>query len=116
MEPITYDAGLCPVYKTLELVSGKWKPLILYLIEQGANRFSSLKKRMPTLSKKVLTAHLRELEADGLITREVVTLKAPQVVVYHLTRSGESLRRLIEQIFNWGTECLRVESVRRNDG
>lgn len=98
----TYDAGICIMTKILSLMSGRWKPIILYLIKNDMNRFSLLQKSMPLISKKVLTNQLRELEADQLITREVVEPKHPQVVVYHLTEKGRSLRQLIDEMINWG--------------
>jgi DNA-binding HxlR family transcriptional regulator len=101
-----YNAASCPVGKTIDLISGKWKPIILYLVQHGVNRFSLLQKRMPKISKKVLTGQLRDLEVRGLINRHVIVSKHPQEVVYSLTESGGSLRILIDQIFNWGTENL----------
>lgn len=98
----TFDAGICIMTKILSLMRGKWKPIILYLIKQKINRFGSLQKRMPLISKKVLTCQLRELELDGLIIREVVEAKHPQVVVYHLTEKGMALRKLIDDMISWG--------------
>src|SRR5687767_1788299 len=62
----TYDASICIMTKILALMSGRWKPIILHLIKNDINRFGLLQKRMPLISKKVLTNQLRELEADGL--------------------------------------------------
>jgi DNA-binding HxlR family transcriptional regulator len=106
MEPQEYDAFFCPVGNTIELISGKWKPIILYLIEHNNNRFSLLKRKMPKVSKKVLTQQLREMEENNLITREVRVGKHPQVVIYSLTERGLSLRKLINMIFEWGAANL----------
>lgn len=57
--------------------------------------------RMPTISKKVLTQQLRELEEDGLIVRDVLVAKSPMVVVYSLSEKGRSLRELIDKIIDW---------------
>ncbi len=91
-------------------MSGRWKPIILYLIRNDINRFGLLQKSMPLISKKVLTNQLRELERDKLISREVIEAKHPQIVVYHLTDLGRSLRLLIDEMVQWGVENLRVHS------
>ncbi len=106
MQAPDYDANICPVSKTLELISGKWKPIILYLIQHQENRFGLLRKKMPKISKKVLTAQLRAMEEEGLITRELRVVTYPQEVVYTLTPKGQSLRELIEQIFSWGMKNI----------
>lgn len=64
---------------------------------------------MPTISKKVLTEQLRELEADGLLRREELKAKAPKVVVYYLTEKGASLRLLIDEIISWCMEHMKDE-------
>jgi DNA-binding HxlR family transcriptional regulator len=90
-----YDAGICVMTKITKLIGGKWKPIILYLIQHDVNRFGVLKKNMPRISKKVLTNQLRELEQDNLIHRDVQVASAPQIVIYTLTSKGVSLRRLM---------------------
>lgn len=101
MDPVHYDADCCVMTRFSSLIAGKWKPILLHLIEKEVNRFNLLQHHMPSISKKVLTEQLRELEADGLITRTVLKAKAPQVVVYGLTDKGISLRRLIDTIIGW---------------
>lgn len=105
----TYDAGICVMTKIFHLIGGKWKPIILYLIQQDINRFGALKKAMPKISKKVLTEQLRELEDDQLISRYVHTATAPQVVIYSLTAKGVSLRTLIEEMIRWGVGYFKDE-------
>jgi DNA-binding HxlR family transcriptional regulator len=102
MQHLTYDAGVCVMTKIFHLIGGKWKPVILYLIQQDVNRFGMLMKSMPKISKKVLTEQLRELESDNLITRHVLAATAPQVVVYSLTEKGRLLRKLIDSMTQWG--------------
>lgn len=99
---LTYDAGICIMTRITGLMSGKWKPIILYLIKNDINRFGMLQKKMPKISKKILTKQLRELEYDDLITREVLEKRHPQTVVYHLTEKGRSLRVLIDEMIKWG--------------
>lgn len=98
----TYDAGICIMTKIVQLIGGKWKPIILYLIQHDINRFGVLKKCMPKISKKVLTNQLRELEKDELIVRHVHEVLAPQVITYTLTAKGTSIRRLIDDMIQWG--------------
>jgi DNA-binding HxlR family transcriptional regulator len=104
----TYDASICIMTKITGLISGKWKPIILHLIKNDINRFGSLQRSMPRISKKVLTNQLRELEEDELIIREVVEEKHPQIVIYHLTDKGRSLRLLIDDMFKWGLVNLNM--------
>ena len=100
----TYDAGICIMTKITRLIDGKWKPIILYLIQHDINRFGVLKKSMPRISKKVLTKQLRELEQDSLIHRDVRVASPPQIVVYSLTPKGASLRCLIDEMIDWGLD------------
>jgi DNA-binding HxlR family transcriptional regulator len=102
MEYQTYDASICIMTKILSLMSGRWKPIILYLIKTDINRFSLMEKAMPRISKKVLTEQLRELENDELISRTVEGNKAPYIVTYRLTEKGASLRKLIDGMIDWG--------------
>lgn len=104
----------CPVDKTVSLISGKWKPVILFFIKHDVNRFNLLEKEITGISKKVLTTQLRSLEKYGLIVRDVQKAKHPQVVVYGLTSSGHSLLELLDRIFDWGAENLLEEPVRSN--
>jgi|GEM_PF-1198456 len=103
-----FDASVCIMTKITALISGKWKPIILHLIKNDINRFGSLQRYMPKISKKVLTSQLRELCEDDLITREVIEEKHPQIVVYHLTQKGRSLRLLIDEMIHWGLANLSV--------
>lgn len=73
-------------------------------------------KRMPRVSKKVLTEQLRDLEKQGLIDRELRVSRYPQEVFYTLTPTGASLRKLIDDIFNWGMANLLDEPSREIAG
>ena len=104
MEKRIYDANSCVMTGFFGMIGGKWKSVILYLVEQDKNRFSLLLEAMPGISKKVLTEQLRELEEDGLLKREVLVAKAPMVVYYSLSEKGKSLRELIDAIIAWTAE------------
>lgn len=92
----------CPVEVTLEVIGGKWKAvLVFYLKRGGAHRFAELRRKVPGISDRVLTRQLRELEADGVVRREVFP-EVPARVEYSLTTYGESLGPVTEAMCAWG--------------
>lgn len=91
----------CPVEVTTEVIGGKWKSTILWWLRQSAKRPSELMQLIPGISQKVLTRQLRELEADGLIDRQVYR-ETPPRVEYSLTSQGETLRTITELMCDWG--------------
>jgi DNA-binding HxlR family transcriptional regulator len=91
----------CPIEVTLEVIGGKWKPLILFQLFGGTRRFGDLKRAMPKITQRMLTRQLRELEEDGLVRREVYP-QVPPKVEYSLTAMGRGLERLIRQMDEWG--------------
>ena len=96
----------CGVEACLELIGGKWKGVILHhLLTEHVLRFSELQKLKPSLSPRILTAQLRELESDGLVIRKVYAVVPPKVE-YSLSSLGQSLMPLIEAMQRWGDEYL----------
>ena len=91
----------CPVETTLMLIGDKWKVLILRDLMPGAKRFGELRKSIGTVSQKVLTAQLRDMEASGLISRKVYP-QVPPRVEYSLTNLGKSLKPILEAMQDWG--------------
>lgn len=91
----------CPVETTLLLISDKWKVLILRDLLQGTKRFSELKKSLGQVSQKVLTSQLRQMEANGLISRTVYA-QVPPRVEYSLTELGRSLKPVLDAMVCWG--------------
>lgn len=91
----------CPVETTLTLIGNKWKVLILRDLLPGTKRFGELKKSLGTVSQKVLTAQLRDMEADGLVKRTVYP-EVPPRVEYTLTDLGMSLRPVLDSMWSWG--------------
>jgi len=91
----------CPVKLTAEVIGGKWKPLILFYLEDNTRRFSELQRLIPGTTKKMLTKHLRELERDEVINRKVFA-QVPPRVQYSLTRHGQSLRPILKLMSAWG--------------
>lgn len=91
----------CPMLATLNVIGGKWKPIILHMLSSGSMRFGVLKKNIPPVSQKMLTQQLRELEADGIISRKVYA-QVPPKVEYSLTDRGATLKPILERLYTWG--------------
>ena len=96
----------CPVETTLMLIGDKWKVLILRDLMDGTKRFGELKKSIGTVSQKVLTAQLRDMEEKGLLTRKVYA-EVPPRVEYTLTETGYSLKSILDAMSAWGTDYKR---------
>ena len=96
----------CGIDAAMDVVSGKWKVLILWeLNEYGVRRFAELRRGLPGVSEKMLTQHLREMEDDGLVHREVYR-EVPPKVEYSLTEHGLSLNAALAPLGAWGTERM----------
>jgi DNA-binding HxlR family transcriptional regulator len=98
-------AFTCGLDATLKVISGKWKPLILYFLLRGPTRYGELKRAVRDVSDKMLIQHLKELEADGVLRRNHYK-EVPPRVDYTLTQLGESLARALEPLCVWGTENM----------
>lgn len=93
----------CPVETTLLLIGDKWKVLILRDLMTGTKRFGELKKSIGSVSQKVLTAQLRDMEDKGLVSRKVYA-EVPPRVEYSLTELGKSLQPILDAMQSWGTD------------
>ena len=93
----------CPVETTLTLISDKWKVLIIRDLLPGTKRFGELKKSIGSVSQKVLTAQLRQMEESGLLIRTVFP-EVPPRVEYTLTELGRSLKPVLDAMWSWGEE------------
>jgi DNA-binding HxlR family transcriptional regulator len=91
----------CPITYTLNKIGGRWKPLILYQLMENKKRYSELKKELPSITEKMLAQHLRELEQDRLIVREVLSVIPPHVE-YSLSKSGKEMQIVLEAMAKWG--------------
>ena len=89
----------CPVETTLMLIGDKWKVLILRDLMPGTRRFGELKKSIGSVSQKVLTAQLRDMEAKGLVSRKVYA-EVPPRVEYSLTDLGKSLKPILNAMWD----------------
>jgi DNA-binding HxlR family transcriptional regulator len=95
------EAEGCPVAATLDLIDGKWKGVILYHLLPGPKRFSRIRRELGTVTQRMLTKQLRELEEAGLVARTIFA-QVPPRVDYELTAEGRSLAPVIESLKAWG--------------
>ena len=100
----------CPVETTLTLIGNKWKVLILRDLMPGTKRFGEPKKSIGNVSQKVLTAQLRDMENNGLLTRTVYA-EVPPRVEYSLTDLGKSLKPILDAMLQWGEEFKAHQAV-----
>lgn len=100
-QPAKKELPACPVETTLTLIGDKWKVLILRDLLPGKKRFSELKRSVGDVSQKVLTAQLRDMEQNGLLTRTVYP-EVPPRVEYALTPLGYSLKPILDAMQLWG--------------
>lgn len=101
----------CPVEKTLAIIGGKWKPLIVFHLLGGVHRFGELRRLMPQVTQQMLTLQLRELERDGIVHREIYP-QVPPKVEYSLTDVGRSLQPVLDMMLAWGQTYLAREPER----
>ncbi len=95
--------NVCPVETTVNLISNKWKPIILFRLLGGKMRFGELQKELGNIAHKSLTNQLRSLEDDKLITRKVYPVVPPKVE-YQLTELGKSMENILLDMYVWGDE------------
>jgi DNA-binding HxlR family transcriptional regulator len=99
-----YNSG---IEAALDVIGGKWKPLIMYALSDETLRFTQLLNSVkPRVTQRMLTKQLRQLEADGLVARKVYA-QVPPKVEYSLTEIGKSLMPILDQLCVWGCEHLR---------
>ncbi len=96
----------CGIDVTLAVVGGKYKASILWHLAQDVMRFSALQRQFSSITRKMLTQQLRELEADGLVHREVFP-QVPPKVEYSLTVKGRSIYPILEKMCKWGQVFLQ---------
>lgn len=101
----------CPVELSLDFVGGKWRTVILAWLKESPHRYGELRKRMPGLADKVLTQRLKELELLGLISKKPSD-RLRSTYRYELTARGESLRPVLDALYEWGSAIAPELRVR----
>jgi DNA-binding HxlR family transcriptional regulator len=99
----------CPLTAALAAIGGKWKMIIIYWLAEEPSHFGALRRKMSSISQKVLTQQLRELQADGIVDRQP-TGRASEPVIYSLTTYGRSLMPLVESVRLWGRGHLERQA------
>lgn len=107
--PKTKELPACPVETTLLLISNRWVVLILRDLREGTKRFGELKRSIGSISQKVLTSNLRDMEEKGLVNRKVYA-EVPPRVEYSLTEVGQSLSPILDSMGSWG-EAYKKKAV-----
>lgn len=101
----------CPVETTLSYLDGKWKGVILFHLMDGKLRFNELRRKLPSVTQRMLTKQLRELEEAGILSRTVFPVVPPRVD-YELTAAGRSLEPIIQALAVWGARNVVCEDGR----
>ena len=108
---LPHDEAYCPYYQqAIELIGSRWTGAIIRALMSGVTRFSDLGSTIPGLSDRMLADRLRELEAEGLVTRTVLP-EMPVRIEYRLTDKGHALSAVIEAIVNWLVEWTEEPAV-----
>ena len=95
----------CPVEATLDIIGGKWKSIILFRILEGTRRFNELRRLLPSLTQRMLTNQLRELERDGLVARKIYA-EVPPKVEYSITEFGKTLEPVLLVLKQWAEQHM----------
>ncbi len=99
----------CSVSLAMNLVGGKWKAVILYHLKDGEKRYSELRKELFSVTEMTLSLQLRQLEKDGLVSRQVFGSKPPVKVIYSLTDFGRTCIPVLEAITDWGNRIVEEQ-------
>jgi len=97
----------CPVEICTEIIGGKWKGKILYILFNGSKRHGELHRLVPEATQRMLTTQLRELERDGIIDRKSYN-QVPPKVEYSISERGQSLKPVIDAMWSWGKEFIKT--------
>lgn len=102
----------CSVEAAFDVIGNKWKGVVLYLLLDGTKRFNELRRLLPSVTQRMLTLQLRELEEDGIISRKVYPV-APPKVEYSLTDFGRELEPVLQTLSDWGMRIMEKYQKRR---
>ena len=96
----------CPLSVAMDLVGGKWKAVILYHLQDGGKRFGKLHECLPGVTEAVLSRQLKQLEGDGLVSRQVFGSRPPLKTEYALTPFGQSFLPALQMLTDWGNQII----------
>jgi DNA-binding HxlR family transcriptional regulator len=102
-----FNPNNCPVTFCMNKIGGKWKPIVIFSINIGKNRFSLLQKAIPDISKQMLVNQLREMEEDKLIER-IIYAEIPPRVEYKLSKYGQTVLPIISVMADWGKKGMKL--------
>ena len=102
--------ALCPVTYVMNKIGSHWKPIIIYHLMSGPKRYSELRRAIPEITEKMLIQHLKQLQADGLVTRHAEPVVPPHVI-YQFSARGESLKPVLNAIAAWGFEQWGADNI-----
>ncbi len=94
----------CGTSITMDFIGGKWKAVILWYLQDEKKRFAELHKQIPTMTERILSIQLKQMESDGIVKRKVFTKKPPLKVEYSLTEFGKTLIPILKAVAQWGTD------------
>lgn len=97
------DGWHCPAERALDFLSGKWRPMVIYWLMDGAMRFNELQRRLGAITHRTLSKTLKEMEADGLIVRKDYGVIPPRVD-YSLSERGRSLQPVLQAMEDWSQD------------
>ena len=101
MSEMPEEAPICQHFqRAAELIGKRWNPQVVRALQTGSSRFGDIKHAVPNISDAVLSERLKELEAEGIVTRDV-TPSTPVLIEYHLTERGRDLTRVMEELAAW---------------
>jgi DNA-binding HxlR family transcriptional regulator len=101
--PLVHGPEDCPVETTLRVIGGRWKAVIIYHLRGGPRRFNELRRMLPNITQRMLTQHLRELQADGILDRRVFEVVPPHVE-YSISDAGKTLLPILDALAAWGQD------------
>lgn len=107
MEAKNYN---CFFQLATDMIGGKWKAMVLWALKKGVKRNGELKKLIPQISQKMLTQQLRELEEVGIVQRIAYPVIPPKVE-YKLTKNGEKLIPILQELHDWGKEYAKEHDI-----
>lgn len=105
------DEYICSLGLTIDLIGGKWKLMILWYLIEGPKRFTQLRNSIPSITQKILTEQLRELEANKIVSRKVYAT-VPPTVEYSMTKYGQSLIPIIHDMCSWTKVYARENNIK----